>query len=286
MKAPKATVSCALQRAFKSFWSGTPSEPTVTACLKAIPSRLKKMPVNAVRTLHLSEVVLEMKAEGARASTIHRRMGLLRKALKMAHAEGTLERMPLWPTMPRQDQRVRWLQEQEFHRITNKIGRTTLGFYQFIWETGLRLSEALNLTWEDWNKEQAELWVRPAKTAKGRQIPLSGRASRILADLADSRNWRRRYDGPGGYGTDLTVGPFCHLKARELQRDWAAAVKEAGAAHCTIHDLRHTFATRLARAGVQAPLIAELLGHASIQTTMRYVHLQTSDTRAALEMLS
>jgi len=275
-----------LDRAFNAFWAGTPSVLTVSACLKAMPSWLKERPTKAIGADTLRRLVQEWKANGARASTIHRRMGLVRKALKMATSEGIIPRMPMMPTMPRQDQRVRWLQEEEFTRITSRIGLTTRCFYRFIWETGLRLSEALNLRWQDWDQEQAELWIRPAKTARGRQIPLSDWAATILRDLQAERARRHRTDSPGGYGPALTVGPFNHHKARELQRDWAGAVKKVGAAHCTIHDLRHTFATRLARAGVQAPLIAELLGHASIQTTMRYVHLQTSDTRKALEALS
>jgi integrase len=53
-----------------------------------------------------------------------------------------------------------------------------------------------------------------------------------------------------------------------------------------IHDLRHTFGTRLADAGVDVVKIKELMGHASIVTTMRYIHATDQGKRSAITVLS
>jgi len=52
------------------------------------------------------------------------------------------------------------------------------------------------------------------------------------------------------------------------------------------HDLRHTFGTRLADAGVDVVKIKELMGHASIVTTMRYIHATDQGKRGAITVLS
>src|SRR5687768_9169481 len=59
---------------------------------------------------------------------------------------------------------------------------------------------------------------------------------------------------------------------RISKKSFSAACREAGIANFTFHDLRHTFGTRLADAGVDVVKIKELMGHASIVTAMRYIH--------------
>jgi integrase len=58
----------------------------------------------------------------------------------------------------------------------------------------------------------------------------------------------------------------------DIKKSFSAACREAGITNFTFHDLRHTFGTRLADAGVDVVKIKELMGHASIVTTMRYIH--------------
>src|SRR6476620_275587 len=67
---------------------------------------------------------------------------------------------------------------------------------------------------------------------------------------------------------------------------FSAACREAGITNFTFHDLRHTFGTRLADAGVDVVKIKELIGHASIMTTMRYIHATDQGKRGAIVVLS
>ena len=64
------------------------------------------------------------------------------------------------------------------------------------------------------------------------------------------------------------------------------AVRKAGPKNFTFHDLRHTFGTRLADAGVDVVKIKELMGHSSIVTTMRYIHATDKGKRGAITVLS
>ncbi len=74
-------------------------------------------------------------------------------------------------------------------------------------------------------------------------------------------------------------------EAAGLEQQWDRAVAEAKIADLRLHDLRHTFASRLARKGVSLTVIGELLGHSSPMLTKRYAHLQPSDLKHAIDLL-
>ena len=65
-----------------------------------------------------------------------------------------------------------------------------------------------------------------------------------------------------------------------------ASLRRAGIARIRIHDLRHTFATRLVGRGVDLLTLKELLGHSSIIMTMRYAHPSEDNMRRAVQLLS
>jgi integrase len=67
-----------------------------------------------------------------------------------------------------------------------------------------------------------------------------------------------------------------------VQRDFGQIVKRAGIPHCTPHDLRRTFVSQLAMAGVNQAIVQKLAGHASIQTTIKhYTGVMPEALRAA-----
>ncbi len=66
---------------------------------------------------------------------------------------------------------------------------------------------------------------------------------------------------------------------------WRYTIRRAKVVKFRFHDLRHTFASRLVQAGVPLKAVQELLGHASIEMTMRYAHLAPDDLRRAVEVI-
>jgi integrase len=69
----------------------------------------------------------------------------------------------------------------------------------------------------------------------------------------------------------------------ELKKSWAAICRAADLQGLRLHDLRHSFASVLASAGLSLPIIGALLGHSSPTTTNRYSHLMDGTLRAAAE---
>ena len=113
------------------------------------------------------------------------------------------------------------------------------------------------------------------KSGKVRSVPIAPDVARALARLSGREHWRSDDDlvfagEAGGY-----------LDGSALRRRYAAALGRAGLRPLRFHDLRHTFGTRMiAKADIRR--VQEWMGHADVQTTMRYLHYAPRADDAAL----
>lgn len=149
--------------------------------------------------------------------------------------------------------------------------------------TGLRQSELLALEWQDCDLVAGRLLVRRAivrgvvgtpKNGKGREVPLNDDA---VAMLRRHKNLRRLVFTPAGADRHLTKGECKHPL-------WGAC-RRAGLRELGWHALRHTFASHLVMRGAPLKAVQELLGHATIEMTMRYAHLAPAARREAVQLL-
>lgn len=131
------------------------------------------------------------------------------------------------------------------------------------------------MQWSDIDLELKILTVKKQKSGKGeRHTTLNKTAVSALVSLRPS--------------VKAAGDVFLHSKgaAMKKHRDWFdAAILEAKVGHCTWHKNRHTFASRLAMVGVDIRTIAQLMGHANIQMSMRYAHLSPDFNQAAVDKL-
>jgi len=72
----------------------------------------------------------------------------------------------------------------------------------------------------------------------------------------------------------------------DIKKQWARTLRLSAIREFRFHDLRHTFASRLAQRGASLKAIQDLLGHADLKMTMRYAHLAQNDLRDAVSVLS
>jgi integrase len=155
--------------------------------------------------------------------------------------------------------------------------------------TGLRRSELLGLRWRDVDWEAQRLRVRSAyvlgEHSTAGKSDLSTRRSVPLADrvLAELDRWSQRTVFTGD--NDLV---FAHpqtghpLDGTKVSRRFKAACRAASVRPVRFHDLRHTFATRLAASGQPLRTIQEFLGHADAKTTQIYAHYAPSEQEVAM----
>ena len=150
--------------------------------------------------------------------------------------------------------------------------------------TGLRQSELLGLRWRDvdWAAQRIRVrntFVRGEHSTSGKS-DLSTRRSVPMADrlAAELDLWSKR----SVYDTDDDL-VFAHpqkgtpLDRTKVTRRFKAACRAAGVREVKFHDLRHTFATRLAASGQPLRTIQEFLGHADSKTTQIYAHYAPSE---------
>ncbi len=88
------------------------------------------------------------------------------------------------------------------------------------------------------------------------------------------------YAGKGRAGKGIPLSSY--RSYRNPHGSWATAVDRAGLGDLHLHDLRHTFASRLIMRGVPILAVSKLLGHASLTMTMRYAHLAPDGLDAAI----
>jgi len=228
---------------------------------------------------------------GLSPTTVRKYQMLLHGALADAVAWRLIPRNPAEGLGSDRETRreVRWLTAEEQLRLLRAAeGRRIYLPVLLALSTGMRRGEILGLKWEDVDFARGRLavarslqWVGTrwllgeAKTASSRRVvtlpesllPLLAehrrRQQALRADMAD---WHDH----GFVFTDEHGEP---LQPAMLRSAWRRLVERAGLPDVRFHDLRHTHATELLRAGVHPKIVAERLGHASVKTTLdRYSH--------------
>lgn len=174
---------------------------------------------------------------------------------------------PMVPWRPKATGKLMWFtepQEDAVCRLLTEAGHPDIALcIRGLAATGLRVGELLALEPADVENEWVRLWK--TKTDRPRSVPIDPPLARDLRALIGSGNV-----------------PKYHAIYAKLK--WAVG-KCGYSDELSVHSLRHTTATRLIQRGVNPVVVQRFLGHASITTTMRYVHVQDEDLLLAAKKL-
>lgn len=148
-------------------------------------------------------------------------------------------------------------------------------FLTTVYSCGLRLAEALALEVGDIDSERMVLRVRKGKGGKDRDVPLPDSTLKMLREYwLTHRNPRLLFPalGRGLHGGRTANRPMGDGSVQGILR---RILKEIPGIRkrVTTHTLRHSYATHLIEAGVNIRLVQHYLGHASLVTTMIYLHV-------------
>ncbi|HEU5101129.1 MAG TPA: tyrosine-type recombinase/integrase [Roseiflexaceae bacterium] len=143
---------------------------------------------------------------------------------------------------------------------------------------GLRRSEAAQLAWADVDLRARLIVVRHGKGDKDRVIPMHDRISAVLEAVPSAE--RAGYVLGHKDGQPLSEKTIGHLFDRADSR-----MRRNGGVRISAHRLRHSFATQAIRSGADIRAVQELLGHADLKDTARYLHVSGAQTRSAIAAL-
>ena len=201
----------------------------------------------------------------------------LRQILNFAAACGHIDTNPVQRIVAnRRPTLNRFLSREELGRLhaaldaeTGKRSMQQADIIRLLLMTGCRKSEIVNLCWSEVHEEG--LALMDAKTGP-RTVPLNTQARAILDRQPQSGS------------------PFVFPSPLDPHRPrcpdlplWDRVRKEARIEDVRLHDLRHTMASHAVMNGVPVPVVSRLLGHSSVQMTLRYAHLADRDIEAAAE---
>ncbi len=225
-------------------------------------------------------------ARGIKHKTINNYLTMLRKCLVTAYDWLELDGAPpkiVWLKCPPAE--TKFLSEKECQRLLSNAHGLVHDMLLMALHTGMRQGEIRGLQWSSIDWLNGIITVRHALCDYSKRLgsPKSNRARHIpmTTEVRESLETRRK---PDGYVfLDADGKPFNH---KRLARRLEAVIGRAELKHFGWHVLRHTFASRLSELGAPIVVVKDLLGHASIATTMRYAHTAPPALRAAIGLLN
>jgi integrase len=225
----------------------------------------------------------------AAVATINKEVGLLNIAINWyndAH-ETNLPNPAKGTRKPENNERSRWLTEQEYEQLLFSAGQEPKvkhylpAFVEIAVHTGMRKGEIMGLTWTELDLNQKVIYLSPRRTknSKKRTIPLNQHAQSALLQLLE---WQRQNDINSHYVFAKKTGE----RIGDLDKSFNTAVRRAQLKDVHIHDLRRTCASWLVQRSVPITEVAALLGHSDIEMTYkRYAHLNLNDMDRVVKKL-
>jgi site-specific recombinase XerD len=231
---------------------------------------------------------VEQRAHEIKPATLRQLAAGLRSFLRFLHftdrsdarLAGAVTCPPPWPHSPVPET----LSEAQLRALLKSFDRTLpLGRRDFamalcLCRLGLRAQEVATMQLQDVDWHAQTLHLRHTKTRRGRLLPLP-------SDVAKAIQGYLQAGRPSSGSTRLFVrhrAPWSEGQTSELVRSaMRVAFDRCGLNHNRVHLLRHTFATRLHRRGLNIKIIADLLGHQSLDTTARYARVNFEELREA-----
>lgn len=265
------------------------------SALNHVENTLHPEKLSEIDSAALNRLQAKLREKGLRESSIATHLRHIKAALKWAHDLGMLVKMPKvhMPKRARNQRHMRGrpITREEFERMLKAVdvvrpndAAIWKGLLEGLWLSGLRLGEALTLSWDTDAGISVDLsgkypcLVIAAESEKGfrdRRLPITPDFAEILSATLPVNQVGNVFGVAQSFGLDrvsriiCAIGRKANVSVNKDQQKFASA-----------HDLRRAFGTRWA-SRVTPSVLQQLMRHESIETTLKYYVEQNSDTIAA-----
>ncbi len=218
--------------------------------------------------------------DGSAPGSINKELAMLSKAFSLAVTEWEWLKDNPVSRVPREkedNEMDRWLTKDEEERLFGNSPEWLREIISFALNTGLRQDELLSLEWDRVNLFRKTILIQKTKNGKPKTLPLNKIALDVLNRRLKVKSIKNDFVFFNKNGKKINK--------HNLRMSFYRVMKKAEIKDFRWHDLRHTFATRLAQAGVDIYKISKLLGHKDIKMTQRYSHHCPDSLRDGVEIL-
>lgn len=250
---------------------------TVAAQCRNLIRHLGNIPIDEIVPSLATTYLAKRRRDGVGPKAANDDMRRLSALLTLARDDGFLEKNLLrgWKKLKESPPRTRWLTEEEEAKLVAECDEEIGRLIQIAILTGMRQAEQLTCLWSQIHWETNQIYLPQTKNGESRHVPMCKKARQLIrAQLDLDTDWLC----PNRSRTN-------RWKKDNLRRYFNKACERAGVRDCTWHDLRHTFCSRLAMAGIPLRTIQVLAGHKSTETTERYAHLSPGYLQDAVDVL-
>lgn len=285
---PRITLAKALEGyadARKNTGSADYARRNVSMLNQKFPTHLH---IDEIQQWHLGKFKALREEEGCKPQTIKHNFQAIRSACVWAKENGYQFKVLEYPKLKIDNKRLRFLSAEEERRLLKELDPTrpmrnrpdypersveerrkhhdNYDLVVLLLDTGARYGEIAKIKWDQINLDQKLINLWRPKVKNESIIYMTSRVYQILKRRFQEK--RNEYVFANEKGT----GPRNHATS-----GIKAALERASIDEFTIHDFRHTCASRLVQNGMNLYEVASILGHADVQTTQRYAHLDQTN---------
>ena len=247
--------------------------------LKALEPYFKEKMIHEVTPKSIEKYKAQRLSGSIAPGTVNRELAFLNTMFKKAVEWDDLDSSPMEKVrnlrVPPHKDRI--LTRAEIKRLIDISNSREEGFHGthlnpvliVALNTGMRMSEILKLEWENVYLMKRRIHVEDSKSGRSRDIPMND----LVVEALSVRPHDTKYVFPS---------PKTDESLKSVKSSFKRACRKAKIKGLRFHDLRHTSATIMIEIGVPLVTVSQILGHASIQMTMRYAHPRPEHKRDAI----
>jgi integrase len=243
--------------------------------------------LDQITTHRVDQVIANWRRDGLGGKRINNLLTVLRRCLRTAEEWGLIRATPRIRSLRVEIPVPVFLSPEETVRL---LAAFPTGFWRtlalFIATTGVRFGEAAALQWTDLHLDAEHPYVFVHRAVESGDVgatkTVAGR--RTIPLIPQTVDALRRHDRVSDWVFPSTTGRF--LRPNHSSIHLTRACTDAGLQRITWHKLRHTTASTLMAKGVPPAVVRDILGHTSIEMTMRYTHVSPQVARACVQALS
>jgi len=215
------------------------------------------------------------RAKKVSPATVNRALACLKCMFNKAIQWGKADMNPVRQVklFKEDNKRIRYLEKEEIAKLLARCRGYLKAVVILALNTGMRKGEILNLKWHDCDFRHNIIYLYNTKNGEKREIPMNEQARVALIKV--------RKHPESAY-------IFCNKRGdpiKDIKKSFFTALDKAGIIQFHFHDLRHTFASHLVMSGVDLNTVRELMGHKSLEMTLRYSHLSPDHKQRAVDIL-